>query len=187
MSERDSICVPEEKLEVEYRDIPGYAGYRAGSDGSIWTRNKKGNLCPDGKYVPMCLTYHGNGYARIRLRHESGKHFGHLVHRLILLTFVGPCPDGMEACHCNGDKQDNRLANLRWDTRSANQYDKDRHGTSIRGERHPCHVLSDEKVIEMRTAYANGGVTQAALGRRYGIHEETVGLIIRRRIWSHLP
>lgn len=41
---------------------------------------------------------------------------------------MGPCPDGMEACHNNGDQLDNRIENLRWDTHSANIYDQVAHG-----------------------------------------------------------
>lgn len=52
-----------------------------------------------------------------------------LVHRLVLTTFVGPCPEGMEACHNNGDEKDNRVENLRWDTRESNVRDCVAHGT----------------------------------------------------------
>ena len=51
------------------------------------------------------------------------------VHRLVLEAFVGPCPDGMEACHWNDVPDDNRLENLRWDTRAANIADSVRNGT----------------------------------------------------------
>lgn len=40
----------------------------------------------------------------------------HYVHRLVLETFVGPCPEGMECDHVNRDRSDNRLQNLRWVT-----------------------------------------------------------------------
>jgi len=45
------------------------------------------------------------------------------IHRLVLSAFVGPCPDGMECCHNNGDPSDNRLLNLRWDTPESNRSD----------------------------------------------------------------
>lgn len=51
------------------------------------------------------------------------------VHRLVLEAFVGPCPDGMEACHNNSISTDNRLENLRWDTPRSNQYDRRANGT----------------------------------------------------------
>lgn len=47
----------------------------------------------------------------------------------MLTAFVGPCPDGMEGCHNDGDPHNNRLDNLRWDTRANNARDAIRHGT----------------------------------------------------------
>ena len=45
------------------------------------------------------------------------------IHRLVLETFTGPCPPGQEGCHDDGDPSNNRLENLRWDTKSANAAD----------------------------------------------------------------
>jgi hypothetical protein len=52
------------------------------------------------------------------------------VHSLVLESFIGPCPPGMEARHLNDDPMDNRLENLCWGTRSENSHD------SIRNEKH---------------------------------------------------
>lgn len=70
----------------------------------------------------------------------------HLVHRLVLEAFVGPCPEGMEACHNNGDRSDNRLENLRWDTHENNTSERAIHGTCHFARRDLCprgHPLSD--------------------------------------------
>lgn len=45
------------------------------------------------------------------------------VHRLVAEAFLGPPARGMEVCHNDGDPSNNRAANLRWDTRSANVLD----------------------------------------------------------------
>ncbi len=50
------------------------------------------------------------------------------VHRLVLSAFVGPCPDGMECCHDDGDPTNNAVSNLYWGTRSQNMRDRFRHG-----------------------------------------------------------
>ena len=56
------------------------------------------------------------------------------VHRLVLLAFRGECPPGMEACHHDDDPLNNRLDNLRWDTKSANSLDRIRNGNfELRG------------------------------------------------------
>lgn len=61
------------------------------------------------------------------------------VHVLVLTAFVGPRPDGMVACHNNGNGKDNRLENLRWDTESANVQDSIRHGTHKETRKTCCH------------------------------------------------
>lgn len=50
------------------------------------------------------------------------------VHHLVLEAFVGPRPPGMEGCHWDDDKKNNAVTNLRWDTHSANMFDKVRNG-----------------------------------------------------------
>lgn len=72
------------------------------------------------------------------------------MHHLILEAFVGPRPTGMEACHENDIKTDNRLENLRWDTRSANMFDRVRNGMHPARNRMRCpldHVLSDPNLV----------------------------------------
>lgn len=61
------------------------------------------------------------------------------VHRLVLEAFVGPCPEGMEGCHIDGDGTNNRLDNLRWDTHVGNVKDSIRHGTFYPKRFHGCY------------------------------------------------
>lgn len=61
------------------------------------------------------------------------------VHRLVALAFMPEGnQDGMEVCHNDGDPYNNRLENLRWDTRSGNHNDKHRHGTDVRSLQTKC-------------------------------------------------
>lgn len=82
---------------------------RPSRQGAILSQGWKGNL----KYKVVVLSKKG---AKTHLK----------IHRLVLETFIGPCPNGMEACHNNGINTDNRLSNLRWDTHSENLRDKKR-------------------------------------------------------------
>lgn len=66
-----------------------------------------------------------------------------------MLAFVGPCPDGMEVCHNDGNPENNRVENLRYGTRSDNMRDKRKHGTCYNSNKTRCkqgHPLSGENV-----------------------------------------
>ena len=75
------------------------------------------------------------------------------VHRLVLETFVGPCPAGLEGCHRNDDPADNRLENLYWGTRSDNLLDavrNGRHGYSRRDRCSNGHKYTPESTYVRR-------------------------------------
>lgn len=69
-----------------------------------------------------------NGYRLAGL----GNGVSQYIHTLVLEAFVGPRPDGADACHGNGVRDDNRVENLRWDTRTENAQDTIRHGHNYR-------------------------------------------------------
>lgn len=61
------------------------------------------------------------------------------VHTLVLTAFVGPCPEGMEACHGDDDPNNNHLSNLRWDTHQQNMCDKVRNGKHWQANKTTCN------------------------------------------------
>ncbi len=69
----------------------------------------------------------GAGYYYVDL----GRTWSGVVHRLVLEAFVGPCPDGMECRHLDGNQTNNWLDNLAWGTKQENEADKIRHGTLV--------------------------------------------------------
>lgn len=77
------------------------------------------------------------GHRRVRLL-QAGKGRSLWVHRLVLLAFVGPPPGGTEACHNDGDPTNNRLENLRWDTRRENALDIVRAGEHHEASKTHC-------------------------------------------------
>lgn len=121
------------------------------------------NLCAD-------------GYSRIMLSANNIKTV-HFVHRLVLEAFRGVSPIGMECCHNDGDKRNNRLDNLRWDTRRANADDRIKHG-NIRKK------LDIEKIINIRLLYKNGH-TQRELAKIFNISQVSIGRIVRNEVWKN--
>lgn len=171
---------------VEYRDVPGYVGYRVGSDGSVWTRRTKGRVPGlSDTWRRMKTPNSSSGYRVIGFRSGAKNLDLRYVHRLVLEVFVGPCPDGREACHADGDKENNRLSNLRWDTPVANAADKESHGTVSRGERNGHAKLKPDQIPEILRLHSEGW--QAShIATRYGVTAAAIRSIISGKNWKHI-
>lgn len=148
-----------------------YASYEVSSDGDV---RRGGSIM---KGVPD-----RDGYLNINLSH-SNRARKFKVHRLVCEAFHGPCPEGMECAHLDGNPQNNQANNLRWTTRSANNRMKSRHGThqDQRGENHPRVKLSDADAVEIRTRFANGE-SGNALSKEFGIGSAHASRIIRGEV-----
>jgi hypothetical protein len=84
------------------------------------------------------------GYQYVHLW-RANKRTSKGVHVLVLEAFCGPRPPDMAACHNDGDATNNHAGNLRWDTRSENNYDIVRHGRHAQANKTHClrgHLLS---------------------------------------------
>lgn len=107
---------------------------------------------------------------------KRGKAHHRLVHRLVLEAFVGPCPEGMEACHWDGDPTNNRLENLRWDTRSENHRDAARHGTHFSTQKERCpwgHKLTEENCTKSSLRSGRRNCLACNRGRAYCLKKDT--------------
>jgi len=100
---------------VPMTPIPGYPNYSITEDGRVWSvpRLDAEDHRQGGRWLNPSRTPDGRLIVGL---HRDGDSSGHTfgVHRLVLETFVGPCPPGEETCHINGDVSDNRLENLEW-------------------------------------------------------------------------
>lgn len=109
---------------------------------------------------------------------------GCLVHRLVLLAFVGPPPPGMVASHIDGNPSNNRPENLRWESPSENERRKRLHGTAQQGERNGAARLTASVVLAIRRkAPAIGQRRAAAL---FGVSQGYVSMIVNGRAWAHI-
>jgi len=164
-------------------DYPGYRVSRDGRVESCWTR--RGRLCvPTEAWRPLKPILR-DGYPTVNLA-KGGKKTACKIHRLVLETFVGQCPPGLIACHGDGDRANNDLSNLRWDTPRANADDALRHGTRAMGAKCGATKLTENEVVQIRRLRGEG-VSTGELARRYGVTRKNIEAIVRRRSWRHLP
>ena len=105
------------------------------------------------------------------------------VSKLVLEAFIGSRPEGLVACHNDGDSKNNNVLNLRWGTQKSNQGDRVLHGTSNRNWVYPKgnSYKIRGRIDELVSMWETGKYTKADLARRFGVTYQTVMHHIRRR------
>lgn len=123
-------------MSERWLPIPGWEGLYEVSDlGRVRSLKRPGVKGHSARIMKGSKA--GAGYRKVILWH-NGRTEHIYVHRLVLTAFVGPCPEGMEACHGNAVRDDNRLENLRWDTGSENIRDIVRAGNHPEAKKTHC-------------------------------------------------
>jgi hypothetical protein len=132
------------------------------------------------------INHNRSGYRQVVL--SNGEVLYVYVHRLVLEAFVGPCPDGMQCAHGDGDTSNNRLGNLRWTTDSDNKADKILHGTASVGERNGAAKLSEADIQAIRVAYKRDSYHKSnalELAERYAITRGHLLSVVKGKAWKH--
>ncbi len=117
-----------------WKDVIDYAGiYQVSDQGRVRSIDRvvlyKTGMQREVKGVVLKQMLNPNQYLYNTLyKGNGGKTLA--VHRLVCEAFIGPCPEGKEVLHGPEGKQDNSIGNLSYGTRSKNELDKRRDGTS---------------------------------------------------------
>lgn len=187
-----------------FKAIPGFEGrYQVSDKGRVKTLNR-------GKIGTklMSLVSDGHGYKVVKLG-KNRQIFR--VHRLVMLAFVGPCPEGLQVDHINGIRDDNRPENLRYVTQKENsQYAVQRRGggwgcfianrppemekkrlenmrASLKGVAHRgSAIFTQREAYMIRQAIASGIATRKGLARALGTSKQTIKNIVNRKTLSYL-
>jgi len=178
--------------DARWKHIPGWEGwYEVSNQGvvrsldRISTAGKNKAVWYAGKILAVPTTK--KGYQLVVLS-KPGCRVYRYVHRLVTEAFLGKPPYGLEVCHNNGVRADNRLENLRYDTRRNNALDRKAHGTCstgehTRGEKNGMAKLTQQAVLEIR---ANPTATLAQLAGRYNVSESAIHLARVNKTWKHV-
>lgn len=165
----------EEGIEV-WENIPKYGGvYQVSNLGRVHSSSrialskrwgtqkvKGGILTPITHKKHLCV--------RLALLGEREERY---IHELVLTTFVGPCPEGMECRHLKDDPSDNRLHMILWGTYEENAWDAVWNDKKVR--KIPLDIIDDIKI-----RYSLGGITQQELAKELGVSYQTIQYYLRR-------
>jgi len=183
----------EENPVVDYRPYPHAPHYVIGDDGSVWsTRRKMINRAKPLKLrlfsVGATRSQNPDIYSRAAVTiFHNGEQKQKKVHSMVLETFVGARPVGLQGAHNNGKHPENSAANLRWATPKENAEDRTRHGHQYRpiGEKHHRTKLTDAKVIEILKR-TESGATQKTIAGEFNVSVTAISKIILGINWRHI-
>lgn len=165
----------------EWRPVIGMETlYSVSSFGRIRSDQKRGYR-PAGRILKLG---HSRGwYAEITLFpvKPDGTTDRHIyrVHRLVAEAFLGPCPPKYEVNHKDANKDNPRLDNLEYVTKSGNM----KHAYDLGLLTLPKPKLTPDDVRHIRKLLASG-LTQKKISLMYGVCQTTIGLINTGRRWS---
>ena len=168
-----------------WKDIPGYEnkyqvsdlGRVKGLDRVVKTKNgrtqyKKGTILKNKMGT--------NGYYYVCL-YKNNKQKTFMIHSLVALNFIGDRPYKNDICHINWNRLDNKVTNLKYDTRTDNFNDMYR-----QGKKNPKGKLSVEDVLEIRKMRKEENVPYKELAIMFGVSESTIGYVVTKRSYWYI-
>jgi hypothetical protein len=167
--------------EEQWKKIPGYAGWYDVSDLGRVRSWRKGRWLGR-RTTPKLLkiSTHKKGYLQVGLS-VNGSSVTHKVHYLVLLSFVGPRPEGLDTDHWDSNRANNRLDNLRY----LSHLDNIKRSKILRGTERCNSKLQEADVLIIRERYRKGELyVQIALD--YAVTAYHISSIVRGKKWGWL-
>ena len=125
------ICL---QIIERWKFIKGYEGlYEVSDFGNMRTYYSKNGKNILEIPIPKSQFVDKDGYKKVYLyakEREGAESKAKFVHKVVLETFFGECPEGMETSHLDGDCANNQLYNLVWESHADNNNRKKEHGTN---------------------------------------------------------
>ncbi len=176
-------------MPVNWLPVVGYEGiYEVSDSGAVRSLDRttmRSNGRPQ-RWKGKLLRIQADeaGYRCVQLWNKTPR--SHFVHRLVAAAFIGPCPDGGEVNHKDGDKSRNMHDNLEYMTPLQNvRHSRDVLGFDNRGERSGMAKLTETEVREIRRLCTQGEL-QRIVADKFKISACHVSSIVKGQRWAHL-
>lgn len=169
-----------------WKTIPEYPEYVISKGGVVARKLFRNGHVSKLLSEPRPISTHREkrGYIRVFL-HLNGVRRSELVHRLMLMAFSGPCPDGMECSHLDGDPSNNSIENLKWVTRKENHRHKIIHGTHQSGEKNTFSSISETTAKNIVLSLLDGK-SPTEVAKENNTTLAVVSGIRTGRTWTHI-
>lgn len=195
---------------MEWREIPEFPDYWVSEYGHV----KRVKPDQKGRFEGLILksTFDSDGYLKVNL-FRGGKANPRTIHKIVCESFWGKKKNKTyQVGHRDGNKTNNHFSNLRWVTALENAADRDLHGRTSKGEKHPARTkpgylptgdnhwsrvnpdkvmkgskhpeskLKENDIIDIR----NSSFTGVFLSKKYGVSTSMICAIRKRRAWRHI-
>ncbi len=180
-------------MNEEWRPVVGYEGfYEVSNKGKVKSVKRyvnkismHGTMCKKFVQVKILKPFFDNsGYKRVCL-HKNGNNKQISVHSLVCGAFIGVKPENYDCCHRDGNKLNNCIENLRYDTKSNNRQDMKLNNTYQCRVKNPNHKLTEKEVQEIYILLKNTSITYKQISEKYSVHKATI-ININKGINWHL-
>lgn len=128
-----------------------------------------------------------NPYLKVNLtKDKQAKTFK--VHRLVAETFLPNPENKPEVNHKDGDKLNNFLSNLEWNTKKENRDHATKNNLVAisRGIKNGNAKLSNYDIQQIKELHKTKQYTHLELSKKFGVSRSLITQIINNLIWTHL-
>lgn len=166
-----------------WKPISGFHGkYEISSMGRVRSFANFGSIFLKDPKILKLIVPRSLPYPQVTLVDKSGKKKNYYIHKLVAHEFIGKCPEGMQVCHLNDVRLDNRVENLSYGTAKNNKDQAFKNNRCVIGSSHKNAKLNEEQVNFIRKSKL---ISYNELSNRFGISKAQVSRIINKTSWRH--
>jgi len=170
------------------RLVPDFPDYCVNSSGEVFTKRPCTNFAGNPGWRRLKGQENKRRgrkkqYLYVNVYRERGRMEKFYIHQLVLLAFVGPCPEGMEVRHLDDNTLNNALSNLCYGTHLQNQQDAVQNRCYRYGENHQNARFTADEIRDIRQMAA-AGIKYRVITEKYGINHSHISRIVKREIYA---
>lgn len=174
-----------------WKDIKGYEGkYQISSYGRVKRIDHySGNWHFPERILKLRYTKRDH-YTVIRLTGSNRTAHDYRVHRLVAQAFI-PNPENKATVnHIDGNKNNNHVENLEWNTREENMQHAYKHHLKkpMKGALNANAKLTPDQVKQIRKEYVRQSRIHGtvALAKKYGVTNRIIGLVVNHKAYRNV-